>query len=83
MARLQRASLCACWGSPRPPTAAAAAAGGGGREAFPAQGFLTAPFLFLFRALEAAVSLGGEGLTPFYSLVSGGREGKFYRVIVL
>ncbi|XP_039735308.1 cilia- and flagella-associated protein 251 isoform X1 [Pteropus medius] len=30
-------------------------------------------------ALEAAVSLGGEGLTPFYSLVSGGREGKFYR----
>lgn len=31
------------------------------------------------RALEAAVSLGGEGLTPFYSLVSGGREGKFYR----
>ncbi|XP_019504546.1 PREDICTED: WD repeat-containing protein 66 isoform X2 [Hipposideros armiger] len=34
-------------------------------------------------ALEAAVSLGGEDLTPFYGLVSGGREGKFYRVIVL
>ncbi|XP_074177592.1 cilia- and flagella-associated protein 251 isoform X3 [Rhinolophus sinicus] len=30
-------------------------------------------------ALEAAVSLGGEDLTPFYALVSGGREGKFYR----
>ncbi|KAL6081651.1 hypothetical protein STEG23_007866, partial [Scotinomys teguina] len=30
-------------------------------------------------ALEAAVSLGGEGLTPFYGLVAGGREGKFYR----
>ncbi|XP_070625601.1 cilia- and flagella-associated protein 251 isoform X2 [Bos indicus] len=30
-------------------------------------------------ALEAAVSLGGEDLTPFYGLVSGGREGKFYR----
>lgn len=49
----------------------------------PAQGFLTALFLFLFSALDAAVSLGGEGLTPFYSLVTGGREGKFYRVIVL
>ncbi|XP_049722259.1 cilia- and flagella-associated protein 251 isoform X5 [Elephas maximus indicus] len=30
-------------------------------------------------ALEAAVSLGGEDLTPFYGLVSGGREGQFYR----
>ncbi|XP_031247009.1 cilia- and flagella-associated protein 251 [Mastomys coucha] len=30
-------------------------------------------------ALEAAVSLGGEDLTPFYGLVSGGRKGKFYR----
>ncbi|XP_029422473.1 cilia- and flagella-associated protein 251 [Nannospalax galili] len=30
-------------------------------------------------ALEAAASLGGEDLTPFYGLVSGGREGKFYR----
>ncbi|EPQ13447.1 WD repeat-containing protein 66 [Myotis brandtii] len=30
-------------------------------------------------ALEAAVSLGGEDLIPFYGLVSGGREGKFYR----
>uniref|UniRef100_G1PN04 Cilia- and flagella-associated protein 251 n=1 Tax=Myotis lucifugus TaxID=59463 RepID=G1PN04_MYOLU len=32
-------------------------------------------------ALEAAVSLGGEDLIPFYGLVSGGREGKFYRVL--
>ncbi|CAH6778910.1 Wdr66 [Phodopus roborovskii] len=31
-------------------------------------------------ALDAAVSLGGEDLTPFYGLVSGGREGKFYRI---
>ncbi|XP_054450399.1 cilia- and flagella-associated protein 251 [Pteronotus mesoamericanus] len=30
-------------------------------------------------ALEAAVSLGGEDLSPFYGLVAGGREGKFYR----
>ncbi|XP_021113198.1 cilia- and flagella-associated protein 251 isoform X4 [Heterocephalus glaber] len=30
-------------------------------------------------ALDAAVSLGGEDLTPFYGLVPGGREGKFYR----
>ncbi|KAM9194215.1 cilia- and flagella-associated protein 251 [Dugong dugon] len=30
-------------------------------------------------ALEAAVSLGGEDLTPFYGLVAGGREGQFYR----
>ncbi|XP_069897497.1 cilia- and flagella-associated protein 251-like isoform X1 [Dipodomys merriami] len=30
-------------------------------------------------ALDAAVSLGGNDLTPFYGLVSGGREGKFYR----
>ncbi|XP_008057932.1 cilia- and flagella-associated protein 251 [Carlito syrichta] len=29
--------------------------------------------------LEAAVSLGGEDLTPFYGLMSGGREGKCYR----
>lgn len=29
------------------------------------------------------MSLGGEDLTPFYGLVAGGREGKFYRVIVL
>lgn len=70
-------------GAARGPPSGSGSGGGGGREAFPTQGFLTAPFLFLFRALEAAVSLGGEGLTPFYSLVSGGREGKFYRVIVL
>ncbi|XP_006894773.1 PREDICTED: WD repeat-containing protein 66 [Elephantulus edwardii] len=30
-------------------------------------------------ALDAAVSLGGDDLTPFYSLVTGGREGQFYR----
>ncbi|KAM6155773.1 cilia- and flagella-associated protein 251 [Rhynchocyon petersi] len=30
-------------------------------------------------ALDAAVSLGGDDLTPFYGLVSGGREGQFYR----
>ncbi|XP_012586300.1 PREDICTED: WD repeat-containing protein 66 [Condylura cristata] len=30
-------------------------------------------------ALDAAVSLGGQDLTPFYGLVPGGREGKFYR----
>ncbi|XP_006865552.1 PREDICTED: WD repeat-containing protein 66 [Chrysochloris asiatica] len=30
-------------------------------------------------SLEAAVSLGGEDLTPFYGLLSGGREGQFYR----
>ncbi|XP_062038500.1 cilia- and flagella-associated protein 251 isoform X2 [Lepus europaeus] len=29
-------------------------------------------------ALDAAVSLGGEDLTPFYGLVPGGRDGKFY-----
>lgn len=67
-------------GQPEAPHSGSGSRGGG---AGPRQGFLTAPFLFLFRALEAAVSLGGEGLTPFYSLVSGGREGKFYRVIVL
>ncbi|XP_032098370.1 cilia- and flagella-associated protein 251 isoform X5 [Sapajus apella] len=32
--------------------------------------------------LEAAVSLGGEDLTPFYGLLSGGRKGKFYRVTI-
>uniref|UniRef100_A0A8D0H5J9 WD repeat-containing protein 66 n=1 Tax=Sphenodon punctatus TaxID=8508 RepID=A0A8D0H5J9_SPHPU len=30
-------------------------------------------------ALEAAVSLGGEDLTPFYNLLDGGREGEFFR----
>ncbi|XP_049624154.1 cilia- and flagella-associated protein 251 [Suncus etruscus] len=29
--------------------------------------------------LDASVSLGGKDLTPFYSMVFGGREGKFYR----
>lgn len=31
-------------------------------------------------ALEAASTLGGENMLPFYSLLEGGREGKFYRV---
>ncbi|XP_075291060.1 cilia- and flagella-associated protein 251 [Opisthocomus hoazin] len=30
-------------------------------------------------ALDAAASLGGEDLIPFYSLLDGGREGKFFR----
>ncbi|KFV53668.1 WD repeat-containing protein 66, partial [Gavia stellata] len=30
-------------------------------------------------ALDAAASLGGEDLTPFYNLLDGGREGEFFR----
>ncbi|NWX33544.1 CF251 protein, partial [Notiomystis cincta] len=30
-------------------------------------------------ALDAAAFLGGEDLTPFYSLLDGGREGEFFR----
>ncbi|XP_001506270.3 cilia- and flagella-associated protein 251 isoform X1 [Ornithorhynchus anatinus] len=30
-------------------------------------------------ALEAAVSLGGDDLIPFYNQLDGGREGEFYR----
>ncbi|NXD77197.1 CF251 protein, partial [Halcyon senegalensis] len=30
-------------------------------------------------ALDAAVSLGGEDLIPFYNLLDGGREGEFFR----
>uniref|UniRef100_A0A665X6L5 WD repeat domain 66 n=1 Tax=Echeneis naucrates TaxID=173247 RepID=A0A665X6L5_ECHNA len=31
-------------------------------------------------ALEAAASLGGKGIIPFYSLLEGGRDGMFFRV---
>ncbi|XP_054248891.1 cilia- and flagella-associated protein 251 [Indicator indicator] len=30
-------------------------------------------------ALDAAASLGGEGLIPFYNLLDGGREGEFFK----
>uniref|UniRef100_A0A8C8E4K6 WD repeat-containing protein 66 n=1 Tax=Otus sunia TaxID=257818 RepID=A0A8C8E4K6_9STRI len=30
-------------------------------------------------ALDAAASLGGDGLIPFYNLLDGGREGEFFR----
>ncbi|KAM5312683.1 cilia- and flagella-associated protein 251 isoform 2-T3 [Glossophaga mutica] len=52
-----------------------------GRHAFTAGGWdrSVAQWEINLRALEAAVSLGGEDLTPFYSLVPGGRKGTFYR----
>ena len=35
--------------------------------------------LVFFRALQAQSKLGGEGLTPFYGLLDGGREGDLFK----
>ncbi|KAF3851124.1 hypothetical protein F7725_012896 [Dissostichus mawsoni] len=32
-----------------------------------------------FNALEGAAALGGKNMLPFYALLEGGRDGKFYR----
>ena len=37
------------------------------------------PFRTRTSSLEAQVNLGGEGLTPFYNLLPGGRHGNFYK----
>lgn len=34
---------------------------------------------WLFRALEAQGKLGGEGLTPFYALLDGGKDGELFK----
>ena len=40
--------------------------------------FLIRSLVFL-RALQAQSKLGGEGLTPFYGLLDGGREGDLFK----
>ena len=33
---------------------------------------------FFSSAIEASAKLGGEGLTPFYTLIEGGRDGELF-----